>query len=214
LQFPEKQAQVCEQQYSGCSNSHGKPTATHPAQIVDVEIGVTIVVYIHCQCLLRWFSWVEGLTATTGAAVVTIVVVAFGFRLKQLHAEEISPAAYAFNAGGAPLTPSSGTALRLGAGATLGQLESVTWVCIAGAVVVLSKVSDHVELERIPTHAYCVGVTVARTVLVAGTLRYELQKDVAGAPRALIAPMTPVTALQFTARATKTSLGLGWAETR
>jgi hypothetical protein len=61
-------------------------------------------------------------------------------------------------------------------------------------------------------YAYCVGVIVARTVLVAGTLRYELQKDVAGAPKALIAPRTPVTALQLTARATKISLGLGWAE--
>jgi hypothetical protein len=130
------QAQVCEQQYSGCSNSHGKPTATHPAQIVDVEIGVTVAVYIHCQYALHRSSCDDGLTATTGAAVVIIVVVALGLRLKQLHAEEISPAAYAFNAGGAPRTPSSGTALRLGA-ATLGQLESVTWVNTAGAVVVL-----------------------------------------------------------------------------
>lgn len=60
---------------------------------------------------------------------------------------------------------------------------------------------------------YLVGVAVILIVVVAGTLRYELQKDVAGAPSAFTTPRTPVTALQLTARAISSSPGWGRAFT-
>jgi len=42
------------------------------------------------------------------------------------------------------------------------------------------------------------GVTVAATVAVPGTRRYDLQKEEAGGPNPFKTPRTPVTTLQFT----------------
>lgn len=42
------------------------------------------------------------------------------------------------------------------------------------------------------------GVTVAATVAVPGTRRYDLQKEEAGGPNPFKTPRTPLTTLQFT----------------
>jgi hypothetical protein len=58
-----------------------------------------------------------------------------------------------------------------------------------------------------------VGMTVTVVAVVAGMRRYKLQKDVAGAPNAFTADRTPVTTLQSTARAMRTSPCSGRART-
>lgn len=54
------------------------------------------------------------------------------------------------------------------------------------------------------------GNDVVETVDVAGTFRYELQKDVAGPPRIFRIANAPVTTLQLTARSSK-PLAIGFA---
>jgi hypothetical protein len=78
----------------------------------------------------------------------------------------------------------------------------VVVVTVAVTVTVLYTVLGRCQQVscRSPYLTYPPGpVDVLVTVVVAGTLRYEEQNEVAGAPRALTTLRTPVTTLQLTA---------------
>lgn len=128
-------------------------------------------------------------------SVVVVVTVTFGFRFKHPHADVNSAAAKLASATGTPATLRPSKRIAVGCLFTLGAMQFGSMdVVVTGTVSVV------------------VGFSVCVTVVARGILRYELQNDVAGVPRAGILFKTTVSALQFTARAMSFS-GSGLAVT-
>jgi hypothetical protein len=141
--------------------------------------------------------------------------------LRQLHADEISPAAYFTRAPGTVRASMSCTWARYGVASArflnpMGVTIVVVVVVVVRAVAVLCRINTVSSAYTFFLQFFSIckqgakseskvadlvaGVVVVKTVVALGTRRYELQNEVAGPPKFFKIPNTPVTTLQLTAR--------------